>query len=301
MIKTNKVEFKNNTREELFPEYSEKFQCISSYVEFNSHKDKFVPWHWHQELELFYVEKGMIEYYTPNSNIVFHEGSGGLVNGNVLHMTQFDTMEEKNIQLLHLFDPVFIVGEKGNLIDTKYMIPFTNSAHAELIAFSEEIEEHKEVLKLLRESFDLDEKEYGYELILRGKLSEIWLKVMQIAEKQMDKQKDFQQKDFRIKQMMMYIHEHYAEKITVKDLVDCALMSERVCYRLFQENLHTTPTDYIRCYRLHMARQMLSKSNMSLSEIGYACGLGSNSYFGKQFKEYVGCTPKEYRNRMAEF
>ena len=95
MIKTNKVEFKNNTREELFPEYSEKFQCISSYAEFNSHKDKFVPWHWHQELELFYVEKGMIEYYTPNSNIVFHEGSGGLVNGNVLHMTQFDTMKRE--------------------------------------------------------------------------------------------------------------------------------------------------------------------------------------------------------------
>lgn len=77
-------------------------------------------------------------------------------------------------------------------------------------------------------------------------------------------------------------------------------MSERVCYRLFRENLHTTPSDYIRCYRIHMACQILSKSNMSLAEIGYACGLGSSSYFGKQFKEYVGCTPMEYRKRMAE-
>ena len=170
------------------------------------------------------------------------------------------------------------------MIDTKYMMLFTNSTHAELIVFSQEIEEHKEVLKLLRESFDLDEKEYGYELILRGKLSEIWLKIMQIAEKQADKQKDFQQKDFRIKQMMRYIHEHYAEKITVKELADYIFMSERGCYRLFQENLHTTPTDYIRCYRLHMACQMLLKSNMSLSEIGYACGLGSNSYFGKRIE-----------------
>ena len=205
MIKVNKIEFKNNTREELLPNFSETFQCISSYADLNCYKDDFVPWHWHRELELFYVEKGTIEYYTPNSNIDFQEGSGGLVNGNVLHMTQFNPKEEKNIQLLHLFDPVFIVGEKGNLIDTKYMMPFTNSTHAELIVFSPEIEEHKEVLKLLRETFDLDEKAYGYELILRGKLSEIWLKIMQIAEKQIDKQKEFQQKDFRIKQMMRYI------------------------------------------------------------------------------------------------
>lgn len=301
MIKVNKLEFKNNTREELFPEYSEELRHITACADLNSYKDGFVPWHWHRELELFYVEKGMVEYCTPNGNFIFREGSGGLVNGNILHMTKFNPKNGENIQIHHLFDPVFITGERGNLIDAKYMMPFTNSTHVEIIVFSEEIEEHREVLKLLKESLRLDEKEYGYELILRGKLSEIWLKIMQIVEKQIDKQNHFQTKDFRIKQMMMFIHEHYAEKITVKELADYTFMSERVCYRLFQENLHTTPTDYIRCYRLHMACQMLSKSNMSISEIGYACGLGSNSYFGKQFKEYMGCTPMEYRNKMAEY
>lgn len=145
MIKVNNIEFKNNTREEQFPGYSEAFQCISSYVTLNDYKDGFVPWHWHQELELFYVKKGKVEYFTPNCNIVFSEGSGGLINGNVLHMTQFNPKESENIQLIHLFDPAFITGEKGSLIDTKYMRPFTNSAHAEIVALSEKRKEDREV------------------------------------------------------------------------------------------------------------------------------------------------------------
>ena len=38
----------------------------------------------------------------------------------------------------------------------------------------------------------------------------------------------------------------------------------------------------------------------SIAEIGHACGLGNSSYFGKIFKEEVGCTPLEYRNNRGD-
>ena len=47
--------------------------------------------------------------------------------------------------------------------------------------------------------------------------------------------------------------------------------------------------------RLQAACQMLARSEMSLTEIGRASGLGSGSYFGKLFREAMGCTPSEYR------
>ena len=46
--------------------------------------------------------------------------------------------------------------------------------------------------------------------------------------------------------MMIYIHEHYTEKITISDLASTAYLSERECFRIFRNYLHTTPTEYIR-------------------------------------------------------
>ena len=97
--------------------------------------------------------------------------------------------------------------------------------------------------------------------------------------------------------MMTYIQNHYAEKISIAQLANEVFLSERACYRVFQEYLHMTPTDYITGYRLQMACQMLIHESTSLAEISQNCGLGSSSYFGKVFKERIGCTPLEYRQK----
>ena len=50
-----------------------------------------------------------------------------------------------------------------------------------------------------------------------------------------------------------------------------------------------TPVAYIRSYRVQAARQMLADSRMPITEIGYACGLGNASYFGKiVHKPWIG-------------
>ena len=59
-----------------------------------------------------------------------------------------------------------------------------------------------------------------------------------------------------------------------------------------------TPMQYIQNYRLQMACQMLGETRASVTEISHACGLGSSSYFGKVFREYMKCTPVEYRKRL---
>lgn len=295
MKKVNQVILKTNSREELLPGYSEKFQHISSYVELDKHSGGYVPWHWHHALELFYVKSGSLEYHTPNGRIIFHEGSGGLINANILHMTKLISDNSDNVQLIHLFDPTFIAGEKGNLIDCTYVRPLVNDLNIELLILSVDNPKHREVLELLRKSFDISEKTYGYELLIRQKLSEIWLKLLEISNEQKSEMVTETKFDDRIKHMMLYIHEHYTEKISIKQLASDSFISERACYRLFQNYLHMTPSDYIKSYRLQIACQMLVKEKISVSQIGLACGLGSGSYFGKQFKEEIGCTPAEYR------
>ncbi|WP_243117307.1 helix-turn-helix transcriptional regulator [Muricomes intestini] len=49
---------------------------------------------------------------------------------------------------------------------------------------------------------------------------------------------------------------------------------------------------------MRAAAKMLLQTNDSIMDIGEKCGFSSNSYFGKVFRESLGCTPKEYREKF---
>lgn len=295
MKTVDKLLFKPNSKEELLPGYTEKFPHIASCVELDKYPERYVPWHWHSTLELFYIERGSLEYCTPQGKQVFLAGSGGLVNSNVLHMTKLQPGVDNNIQLIHLFDPVLISGGKGNEIDKKYVTPLTNDTAIDILALFPDNPEHKIVLELIKESFSLNENDKFYEIRLREKLSEIWIRFLEISKDKVREKVVYEKSNSQIKQMMIYIQEHYSEKISVAQLADTVHLSERGCYRVFRECLHMTPVEYIRNYRVQMACQMLMKEEKSLTEISNACGFGTSSYFGKIFKEDIGCTPLAYR------
>ena len=48
--------------------------------------NRFIPWHWHKELEFVYVLEGAIEFQTGVGTYVLSGGQGGLVPSNMLHM-----------------------------------------------------------------------------------------------------------------------------------------------------------------------------------------------------------------------
>lgn len=291
------IEFHSGSREEKLPGFSGAFPYIASRAELDTYIERLVPWHWHKAVEIFYMESGRLEYDTPGGKLLFPAGSGGMVNSNVLHMTKFTTGNEKNIQLLHIFDPSIIAGEQGSLIEQKYIMPIIAAPRLEVIALYPEDPAQAEVLELIKNAFLLRKESFGYEIRLREALSEIWLSLFALSRRELEKEQGCDRKNDKIKSMMIYVREHYGEKITIQELAAAAFLSERECFRVFHDCLHTTPAEYIRGYRLQMACQMLGKGEESVTYISHACGLGSSSYFGKLFREYIGCTPAQYRHK----
>lgn len=295
MRKLSFIEFREGSKEELLPNMENEFPFISSYVEFNNYTRKFVPWHWHKEIELFYIEKGELEYYTPQGKIIFKEGSGGIINSNVLHMTKTKDKIENTIQLLHIFDTTFLSGHQGSRIDKKYIIPFITASKIEIIPFFKSNSQHVKILKLLLESFKLSNEEFVYEIKIRSILCEIWEQILNISKEALKVKSYNNKRSNKLKMMMIYIHEHYSEKISILEISQSAFISERECFRIFQEYLHITPVQYLKDYRIQKACDMLKNRNYSITHIAQECGLGSSSYFGKIFRKQVGCTPLKYR------
>lgn len=297
MKNVDKVEFKPGSKEELLPDFDAAFPCIATCT--GLREGVSAPWHWHKAAELFYMESGSLEYITPSSQHLFPAGTGGFININVPHMTRAYNVTSSDRQLLHLFDPALIAGHPGSRIEQKYVLPLTSSAQAEIIALDPEDPRQAELLELLKGSFTLSEQDPGYELRIRSVLSQIWLGLLETARPQLESKAKTDKASDQIKQMMVYVHEHYAEKISISQLAGAACISERSCFELFRSRLHTSPLEYIQSYRLRMACRMLAQTDEPITAVGSACGLGSSSYFGKVFREQMGCTPLEYRRQSA--
>ena len=94
---TRSFEFQIGSKEEKLPYTDPSFPYIASRAELDFYCEPFtfVPWHWHNAIELFYMESGVLKYYTPNKTLLFPSGSARMFNGNVLHMTQIQTRREK--------------------------------------------------------------------------------------------------------------------------------------------------------------------------------------------------------------
>ncbi len=67
--------------------------------------------------------------------------------------------------------------------------------------------------------------------------------------------------------------------------------------RIFKKETGLALTDYITKRRIAVAKQLLTKTSLSITGISERVGISYSSYFTKLFKEQVGLTPQEFRQR----
>lgn len=87
-----------------------------------------------------------------------------------------------------------------------------------MICLSPENPGQAALLQKICAGFDLDEGSWGYEITLRQLLTEVWLGLLDIAGSETEEIHKNKDTDEKMKAMMCYIQEHYAETILVEQL-----------------------------------------------------------------------------------
>ena len=104
--------------------------------------------------------------------------------------------------------------------------------------------------------------------------------------------------DERVQQVKNLVAEQYMHAISLQQMADMACMSAESFSRFFHRKTGRTPNRYLIDYRLGIAARLLLNTQMSVSEIGYACGFNTLSHFNRLFREAKGCTPSEFREQF---
>lgn len=215
-------------------------------------------------------------------------------------MTRILSSGERTIQKLHIFDPALLSGQPGGRMEQTYFLPITADPTCEIMAFDPQEPEQAEIICMIQNAFALNNREPGYEILLQQALLGIWLKLWLQHEQRGGRDQRKAGNVSAVKTMMFYIREHFAETLPVRTLAQAAHISERECYRVFRECLHTTPTEYIISVRLQEACRLLTGSTMSVTQIAHSCGFGSSSYLNRVFDRSMGCTPGAYRQAWQD-
>lgn len=98
-----------------------------------------------------------------------------------------------------------------------------------------------------------------------------------------------------VERIKAYIRAHYIEKIKVKDLAKRANMSDAYFSRIFKKETGFSPYEYLLLCRLDAAKDLLQKTDMTISAVAYQVGFHSSSNFIFTFTTKVGKSPNQFR------
>lgn len=257
--------------------------------------DFVVPWHWHEELELGYMEKGTSIIRTIDQEYQIRQGDGFFINTNVLDTKINSNPGNPTLEINHIFHPVFIGGHFGSRITAKYLNPILHNQQISVHIIRRGSKEADAVLDQLLLLKEMNRKQ-DQEILIRNTLSVTWLLLLEEIRKHFEvPQITDTERQNRIKSMLSYIHRSFADKITLEEIAAAANISEREANRIFQKTIRQTPFEYLVNYRLNRAKELLACSDLSITDISYRCGFTDSAYMGKQFRKAYGVTPREYR------
>lgn len=98
-----------------------------------------------------------------------------------------------------------------------------------------------------------------------------------------------------LREVIPYIHEHFAEKLTLEALASLAHISVSYLTRKFRQYTGTTVVCYVNRLRVEAAKRLLIATDGNAAEIAWQVGFESPKYFHRVFKVETGESPTTFR------
>jgi AraC family transcriptional regulator len=105
--------------------------------------------------------------------------------------------------------------------------------------------------------------------------------------------------DRRIRLAVELMHAHMHRELSLEEIAAAAHLSPFHFSRLFKKLTGSTPHAYLAALRAARARDLLSETDLSVTEIGARVGYMSSSHFSKAFRQSTGISPRAYRKALV--
>ncbi|WP_019911075.1 AraC family transcriptional regulator [Paenibacillus sp. HW567] len=102
----------------------------------------------------------------------------------------------------------------------------------------------------------------------------------------------------KLTKILNHIETNIEQNITIHELAEIAHMHPNYFIRLFKKQLGVPPIQYITRKKIDKAKELLTSTTSTISEIAVQLGFSDMFYFSKQFKKNAGLAPTDFRKQM---
>lgn len=95
--------------------------------------------------------------------------------------------------------------------------------------------------------------------------------------------------------LLLYINQHYTEPLSRQEIAQAVGYNESYISHIFADQLNTTLTRYVTSLRINEAKQLLTETDMTVSQMAAHLGFGCIRSFNRAFIKETGKTPTDYR------
>lgn len=257
------------------------------------------PLHYHQEVEMIYVEHGSVNISVLQKNYIVTEGQLVIVGCNHIH--SYNNPEDNNENSFHIL-----------MFDWKFFKSFTSDMEIERLLYPVFFDVTiidtttnvglKNIGKLMHKlSVENLNGDLGREFVLLGQLHELVGTLIRYGNfnehfdysmKQMEKEHEL------LSRVNEHVFDNYKSGITLTSAAKELGYSEFHFARQFKRYTGITFKQYLTHYQISMAKEDVLNQENSITDIAYTHGFNSVKTFNRVFKAYYGMAPTVYRKEF---
>lgn len=249
-------------------------------------------YHWHQCLELLYIESGIGLVIVDNQKFTLRPGRLFIFPQSKLHKVKVDS-DEKNVYtrtIIHV-DPVYISAFIKPFREA--FKKFTSIAAADAKVSIYDLSEHKALITSLLSALShkytaTSQKGEAIALFILNILGVLSPGVFISAGVS----------GLLSSKIMAYIEKHHLEKITLEDIARSLDLSRSYACRAFKKETGGTIQEYLIVRRVKHACYLLEESELSIAEVAAQSGFNYVTYFIRCFNLVAGVTPLQYKKGL---
>ena len=171
---------------------------------------------------------------------------------------------------------------------------YIRKTYKKMLAFLEHIchEVNPEAYKLLQ-SQDLEKA--ASEMVTAGELESCFRKAVDIIIESKDKKEDI--RNYAIRRAINFIREHYSENISLDMLAERLEITPEYLSALFNKEVGINFSTFLKQFRISQAKRLLKGTDEKIYAIAQQVGYNDPKYFNRVFKEEMGMSPGDYRQK----
>ena len=240
--------------------------------------------HSHDFCEILYVAGGAGEAILEGKKFRLAPGDLVVVNPGTLHEERSDSKAPQRLIFLAIRDFAVPGLPAGCLSQEKYRVLSCGEYRYKMDIYLRE---------LLQETSSQIE---FYQEISQGLVSALLVLVMRLIRINPEDEAALSQECQKIKE---YLDQNFTSPITLDSLSETVYISKHYLSHLFKEQTGVSPIKYLTSKRMEKACELLSETELPVSEVSKAVGYENPLYFSQVFKRIYGISPVKYRMGRA--